>query len=94
MSTQAELVTVIQTEAGRRLQYLAALPQDAWAHPSACPLWDVRDVVVHSLRVPGGWSRTYWLRIMFRALSRSVCMGSISRSSALETGFQDLVQPC
>ena len=52
MSTQAELVTIIQTEVERLQQYLAALPQDAWTKPSACPLWDVRDVVVHLLRVP------------------------------------------
>ena len=28
-------------------QYLAALPEDAWTKPSACALWEVRDVVVH-----------------------------------------------
>jgi uncharacterized protein (TIGR03083 family) len=55
MSTQAELVTVIQTEVERQQQYLAALPQDAWTKPSACPLWDVRDVVVHLLRVPDNY---------------------------------------
>jgi len=47
MSTQAECVTVLQTEFERLKQYLAALPQDAWTTPSACALWDVRDVVAH-----------------------------------------------
>jgi len=47
MSTQAELVTALQTEVERLQQYLAALPQDAWTKPSACPLWDIRDVVAH-----------------------------------------------
>lgn len=55
MSTQAELVTVIQTEVERLQPYLAALPADAWTKPSACPLWDVRDVVVHLLRVPDNY---------------------------------------
>ena len=56
MSTQAELVTVIQTESERLQQYLAALPQDAWTKPSACPLWDVRDVVAHLIRVPNNYT--------------------------------------
>ena len=47
MSTQAELVKVIQTESERLQQYLAALPADAWTKPSACALWEVRDVVAH-----------------------------------------------
>ena len=47
MATQAELVTVLQTEFERLKQYLAALPVDAWTKPSACALWEVRDVVAH-----------------------------------------------
>jgi uncharacterized protein (TIGR03083 family) len=47
MSTQAELVTVLQTEFERLKQYLVALPADAWTKPSACALWEVRDVVAH-----------------------------------------------
>jgi uncharacterized protein (TIGR03083 family) len=47
MSTQAELVKVVQTESERLQQYLAALPEDAWTKPSACALWEVRDVVAH-----------------------------------------------
>jgi len=38
MSTQAELVKVIQTESERLKQYLTALPPDAWTKPSACAL--------------------------------------------------------
>ena len=47
MATQAERVTVVQTESERLKQYLAALPADAWTTPSACALWAVRDVVAH-----------------------------------------------
>src|SRR5262249_36645270 len=47
MATQAELVTVLQTEFERLKQYLATLPTDAWTKPSACALWEVRDVVAH-----------------------------------------------
>jgi hypothetical protein len=47
MATQAESVTVVQTEFERLKQYLATLPQDAWTKPSVCALWEIRDVVVH-----------------------------------------------
>src|SRR2546421_10701795 len=47
MSTQAEWVTVVQTESERLKQYLATLPEHAWTTPSACALWEVRDVVAH-----------------------------------------------
>jgi len=47
MATQAECVTVLQTEFERLKQYLAALPADAWTTPSACALWEVRGVVAH-----------------------------------------------
>jgi uncharacterized protein (TIGR03083 family) len=47
MSTQAECVKVLQTEFERLKQYLATLPADAWTKPSACALWEVRDVVAH-----------------------------------------------
>jgi len=47
MSTQAECVTVLQTEFERLKQYLVALPADAWTTRSACALWEVRDVVAH-----------------------------------------------
>src|SRR5499433_2565976 len=47
VSTQAECVKCVQTESERLKQYLTALPEDAWTKPSACALWDVRDVVAH-----------------------------------------------
>ena len=47
MSTQAASVTVVQTESERLAQYLATLPEEAWSTPSACALWEVRDVVAH-----------------------------------------------
>jgi uncharacterized protein (TIGR03083 family) len=51
MSTQAELVKVVQTESERLQQYLAALPADAWTKPSACARWEVRDVVAHLITI-------------------------------------------
>jgi uncharacterized protein (TIGR03083 family) len=47
MSTQAECVKVLQTEFEQLKQYLVALPADAWTKPSACALWEIRDVVAH-----------------------------------------------
>jgi hypothetical protein len=56
MATQAECVKVIQTETERLRQYLAALPQDAWSKPSACALWEIRDVVAHVSGVPTAYT--------------------------------------
>ena len=47
MSSQQEWVTVVQTESERLKQFLAALPGNAWTTPSACALWEIRDVVAH-----------------------------------------------
>src|SRR6266446_6415505 len=55
MATQTELVTVLQTESERLKQYLAALPADAWTKPSACALWDIRDVVAHLSAIGHGY---------------------------------------
>ena len=56
MATQAECVKVIQTETERLRQYLAALPADAWTKPSACALWEIRDVVAHVSGVPTAYT--------------------------------------
>jgi uncharacterized protein (TIGR03083 family) len=55
MAIQAALVTVLQTESARLKQYLAALPADAWTKPSACALWEVRDIVAHMNGVGHGY---------------------------------------
>lgn len=47
METPAYRVQLVQAESERFLQYLHALPPEAWCHPSACPRWEVRDVVGH-----------------------------------------------
>ena len=47
METPAHVVQVLQGEVERLTQYLQTLPPDAWPHPSACDLWEVRDVVGH-----------------------------------------------
>jgi Mycothiol maleylpyruvate isomerase N-terminal domain len=56
MATEAERVKVVQTESERLKQYLAVLPEDAWTKPSACALWEVRDVVAHLSSVPHGYT--------------------------------------
>jgi uncharacterized protein (TIGR03083 family) len=47
MEMPAHVVQVLKGEAERLTQYLQALPPDAWRRPSACDLWEVRDVVGH-----------------------------------------------
>src|SRR5215813_710905 len=56
MATEAERVNVVQTESERLKQYLAALPEDAWTKPSACALWEIRDVVAHLSRVADNYT--------------------------------------
>jgi uncharacterized protein (TIGR03083 family) len=64
MSTQAELVKVIQTESERLQQYLAALPVDAWTKPSACARWEVGDVVAHLITVPNTYTTSHITRAL------------------------------
>jgi uncharacterized protein (TIGR03083 family) len=47
METPTHVVQVLRGEAERLTQYLQMLPPDAWRRPSACALWEVRDVVGH-----------------------------------------------
>src|SRR5262252_1883205 len=56
MFSHAERTTVLQTESERLKQYLAALPQDAWTKPSACALWEIRDVVAHLCGPPNAYT--------------------------------------
>ena len=56
MATQAALAQVVQTESARLQQYLTALPADAWMQPSACALWDIRDVVAHLSGIAHGYT--------------------------------------
>jgi uncharacterized protein (TIGR03083 family) len=54
MDEMARRVSLIQRLAGRLREFLGALPTEAWELPSACDLWQVRDVVAH---VTGGAER-------------------------------------
>lgn len=47
MDTPENLVRLIHAESERLTQYLRTLPPEAWHRPSACALWEVRDVVGH-----------------------------------------------
>ena len=51
-------VALIQAEAERLAQYLATLSPDAWRQPSACPGWEVRDVVARLVEVAQFYVRT------------------------------------
>src|SRR5215813_9002353 len=57
MAALAARVTLIQAEAERLAQYLATLPPDAWRQSSACPGWEVRDVVAHLVEVAEDYQR-------------------------------------
>ena len=47
MDSPDDRVRLVQSESERLKQYLSSLPTDAWSRPSACDLWEVRDVVAH-----------------------------------------------
>jgi len=57
METLATRIALIQTEVERLAQYLASLPLDAWRQSSACPGWEVRDVVAHLVEVAQDYQR-------------------------------------
>jgi uncharacterized protein (TIGR03083 family) len=58
MEALAAHVALMQAEAERLAQYLAALLPDAWRQPSACQGWEVRDVVAHLVEVAQFYVRT------------------------------------
>jgi uncharacterized protein (TIGR03083 family) len=68
MDTPEHLVKVLQLEAERLLQYLSTLPPDAWRRPSACDLWEVRDVVGHLT----------WMAERFRGTVSRAVRGDVS----------------
>jgi len=86
MSTPAECAKVIQTEFERLQQYLTALPADAWTKPSACALWEVRDVVAHVSGVP-----TAYMDAITRGLQgdSSPSPGSPDQSRIFQTHSQE-----
>jgi len=86
MATQAECIKVIQTETARLKQFLAALPQDAWTKPSACALWEIRDVVAHVSGVP-----TNYTIAITRGLQGDLSPrpGSPDQSSVFQTHSQE-----
>jgi uncharacterized protein (TIGR03083 family) len=47
MDEMARRVSLIQGLTERLKEFLGALPTEAWELPSACELWQVRDVVAH-----------------------------------------------
>lgn len=55
MDTPEERVKTATRESGRLKEYLGSLPYEAWSKPSACKLWEVRDVVAHLACVAEGY---------------------------------------
>jgi len=47
MDSPEERVKIAIGESERLKEYLSSLPPEAWNKPSACDLWEVRDVVAH-----------------------------------------------
>ncbi len=47
MDQMASRIALIRGLAGRLREFLASLSQEEWVRPSACDLWEVRDVVAH-----------------------------------------------
>ncbi len=47
MTIDANRVKVVKSESERLIQYLQALPSEAWNQPSACTQWQIQDVVAH-----------------------------------------------
>ncbi len=47
MDSPEDTVQLVIAESERLIQYLHALPTEAWRTPSACGRWEVRDVVAH-----------------------------------------------
>ena len=47
MDSPEERVKIAFRESERLKEYLSSLPTEAWNRPSACDLWEVRDVVAH-----------------------------------------------
>ena len=47
MDSPEERVKIGIRESARLKEYLSSLPSEAWNKPSACDLWEVRDVVAH-----------------------------------------------
>ena len=47
MEEMIRRVSIVRRLSERLRKLLASLPQEAWTRPSACELWEVRDVVAH-----------------------------------------------
>lgn len=47
MDEMTQRVSIIQKLSEQLKEFLATLPNEAWMRPSACELWEVRDVVAH-----------------------------------------------
>ncbi len=51
-----ERMRILLAETQRLEQFLTALPEEAWTHPSACSEWCVADVVAHLISSSGNFA--------------------------------------
>ena len=64
-----EAAAVAQTELERFLAVLETLSHQDWDRPTACPLWNVREVVAHVTGATAAF--TSWARSAAREIRRS-----------------------
>ena len=51
MVSRQDRIQLIKSESERLIKYLGSISADAWTLPSACGLWEVRDVAAHLVMV-------------------------------------------
>jgi len=51
MISRQDRIQLIKSESERLIKYLGSISADAWTLPSACGLWEVRDVAAHLVMV-------------------------------------------
>ena len=51
MDSRQDRIQLIKSESERLIKYLGSISADAWTLPSACGLWEVRDVAAHLVMV-------------------------------------------
>ena len=50
MDSRQDRIQLIKSESERLIKYLGSISADAWTLPSACGLWEVRDVAAHLVK--------------------------------------------
>ena len=90
MDSPEERVKIAVGESERLKEYLSSLPAEAWNKPSACDLWEVRDVVAHLAGVAGSYIERIHQSLQedSSALEGQPAPGPVSASSFSEGNAQ------